>query len=131
VKVTVKKQPICKHVHVTERTKTQGTPYIKSYCQVCKAWVYSEKSFCVCCRKRVAHKKHHIWLKRILSVAVQLHNDTIEEFRLFPYRELVYAEIPYNRKMYMIPIKYIALYAEHPHPNEIISLIQDATKLVK
>lgn len=131
MRVKVKTQPLCKHVHVTERTKTQGTPYIRSYCEECKAWVYTEKSFCICCRKRVMHKKHHVWMKRILSVALQLHHDTIEEYKLFPYRELVYVEIPYNRKTYMIPVKYVALYAEHPHPNDIMHLIHDATKIAK
>lgn len=70
-------------------------------------------------------------MKRILSVALQLHHETIEEYKLFPYRELVYVEIPYNRKTYMIPVKYVALYAEHPHPNDVMHLIHDATKIAK
>jgi len=118
-------------VHITQQTKTDGTPYLRGYCEKCKAWVYSDKSYCICCRQRTTHKKHHIWLKRILSVAVDIHSHTIEEYKFFPYKELVYVSIPYNHKLYMIPVKYIALYTEHPHPNEIMPLIQDSVKITK
>jgi len=31
----------------------------------------------------------------------------------------------------MIPVKYLALYTEHPHPNEIMPIIQDSVKITK
>jgi hypothetical protein len=70
-------------------------------------------------------------LKRVLSVGTQLHEKTIEEYKYFPYKELVYVEIKYTGKTYMIPVKYLALYTEHPHPNEIMPLIQDSLKIAK
>lgn len=44
---------------------------------------------------------------------------------------MVYVSIPYNKKLYMIPVKYMALYTEHPHPNEIMPLIHDSVKITK
>lgn len=79
----------------------------------------------------VQHKKHYLRIKRIMSVGLQIHQSVIEEYKFFPYKELAYVEIPYNHKTYMIPIKHIALYSEHPHPNEIMSLLQDVIKIVK
>ena len=37
--IGIKPQPKCRHVHVSEQTKTDGTPYLKAWCEKCKAWV--------------------------------------------------------------------------------------------
>ena len=52
--------PECKCVHIDQRTRTSGTPYVKGWCNTCGAWVFTEKSFCICCMKRVKHKVHHL-----------------------------------------------------------------------
>lgn len=121
----------CKHVHITERTKTVGTPYLKGYCQICKAWVYTEKNFCVCCFKRVNHKVHKFGLRKILNAGLQEHKEIIQSYKEFPYIGVTYLSINHKNRVYHIPVKYLALYDEHPHPNEIMSLIQDSLKIVK
>ena len=73
-------QPKCKHVHIKEKTKTAGTSYVKGWCSECKAFVYTDKSFCICCMKRVKHKTHHLWLKRILNQGVRQLNDILNEY---------------------------------------------------
>jgi len=119
------------HNHITEKTKTDGTPYVKGYCQKCKSWVYTDKVFCVCCGKRVLHKVHHLKLKTILNGAVQIHERAIEEFKLMPYASIVYVDVTYMGRRYHIPLKYLALYSEHPHPNEIMSLLQDTIAVIR
>ena len=44
---------------------------------------------------------------------------------------LTYLEIEHRKRLYHIPVKYLALYFEHPDPNQVMSLIQDALKIVK
>ena len=126
-----KKPRQCKHVHINSRSKTIGTPYVKGYCPQCKAWVYTEKNFCICCMKRVSHKVHKFGLKTILNEGVKIHQSIIEEFRIMPYMGLTYVEIQHRTRVYHIPVKYLALYYEHPDPNQIMPLIQDALKIVK
>ena len=121
-KVTERK---CRHVHISQRSKTEGTPYLKGYCPKCKAWVHTEENFCICCMKRVKHKTHYIHLKRILNEALKIHNQTVNEYKLFPYRDLTFVEVIFQKRKYHIPLKYLALYDEHPHKNEVMPLIQD------
>ena len=63
----------CRHAHISERTRTEGTPYVKGWCEKCGAWVFTNKTFCICCRKRVQHKVHHRHTKQVLEHAVLLH----------------------------------------------------------
>ena len=58
--VGIKPQPKCRHVHISEQSKTDGTPYLKAWCEKCKGWVYTEKRFCICCRGYVKHKTHYL-----------------------------------------------------------------------
>lgn len=121
----------CKHVHINARSKTHGTPYVKGYCQKCKAWVYTEKNFCICCMKRVSHRIHKFGLKSILNEGLKIHGNLIKEYIVMPYMGLTYVEISHRSRTYHIPVKYLALYHEHPNPNDIMSLLQDALKIVK
>ena len=123
--VDIKPQPVCRHVHISERTKTDGTPYIKGWCEKCKAWVYTEKRYCICCRGYVKHKTHHLHLKRILNEALKIHDKTVSEYKVFPYRDLTFVEIIFQKRKYHIPLKYLALYDEHPNKGEILPLVQD------
>ena len=112
--VGVKPQPICKHVHISERTKTDGTPYIKGWCEKCKAWVYTEKRYCICCRKYVKHRSHYLRLKKILNIASN-----------------VYVEIAADNRFIHIPLKILALYTEKARPSDMLAEIQDSIRIVK
>lgn len=131
----VKEQPVCRHAHITEKTKTGGTPYVKGWCEHCKAFVYTDKRFCICCMKRCKHETHHLGLKRILNAGIQQLENTIDDFERTPigmkYNELLYGEIVYNSKRYHIPMKYILLYKQNKVPKEMYSEIQDHTTIAR
>ena len=123
--VGIKPQPKCRHVHVSKQSKTDGTPYIKGWCEMCKAWVYTEQRYCICCRGYVKHKTHHLHLKRIMNEALKIHSATVDEYKIFPYRDLTFVEVIFQKRKYHIPLKYLALYDEHPIKSEILPLVQD------
>ena len=129
--VNVKPQPICRHVHVSKQTKSEGTPYLKGWCEKCKAWVYTEKRYCICCRRYVKHKNHFYRLKRILNNALDTHYQAIEDYKLFPHRSITYVEIEYDERIFHIPLKHIVLYADTTTPSEILPIIQDSMRIVK
>ena len=131
MQVTEKPQPICKHAHITEQTKTDGTPYIKGWCEVCKAFVYTEKTFCICCRRRVRHKTHYLRLKKVLNIGMREHYDAIEDYKWMPHRAITYIEVRFDKKIFHLPLKYLVLYQVHEHPREILPLIQDSLRIMK
>ena len=127
----LKSQPKCRHVHVDKRSKTDGTPYVKGWCEKCKAFVYTEKTFCICCRRRVFHKTHHLRLKRVLNQGLKEHFNAIDDYKFLPHRSITYVEIVFDKRIFHIPLKYLALYAESPFPSEILPLIQDSVRIVE
>ena len=129
--VNVKPQPECRHVHISERSKTDGTPYIKGWCEKCKAWVYTEKRYCICCRKYVKHKSHFLRLKKILNIAMEEHYQAIQEYKIMPNRSNVYVEIAYDGRIIHIPLKQLALYTEKVRPTDMLPDIQDSIRIVK
>ena len=129
--VTLKTQPVCRHVHVSKQTKTDGTPYLKGWCEKCKAWVYTEKRYCICCRKYVKHKTHYLRLKKILNIAMAEHYQTIEEYKLMPNKSNVYVEIASDNKVFHIPLKLLALYTEKVRPTDMLPELQDSIRIVK
>jgi hypothetical protein len=121
----------CKHVHISERTKTEGTPYIKGWCATCSAWVYTDKSFCICCMKRVAHKTHHRHTKQVLEHAVLLHEKVMDEYRIMPYKETVWVETEWKNRKYHIPLKDLILWVEHPNKKDIMDMVLDHIRTVR
>ena len=130
-KIGFKAQPECRHVHISERTKTDGTPYIKGWCEKCKAWVYTEKRYCICCRKYVKHKTHHLRLKRILNIAIEQHYKLIEDYKIMPNKGDVFVETASDNKVFHIPLKLLTLYTEKVRPSEMLPEIQDSIRIVK
>ena len=102
-------QPVCRHAHNSEKTRTDSDTKIKGWCSECKAFVYTEKSFCICCMKRVAHRTHHLRLKRIMNTGIQQLDSIIDEYEKTEFgvkqNELVYCEIIYDNKKYHMPLK--------------------------
>ena len=129
--VCIKPQPECRHVHISERTKTDGTPYIKGWCEKCKAWVYTEKRYCICCRKYVKHKTHYLRLKKILNAAMEQHYKLIEDYKIMPHKGDVWIEVAGDNKIFHIPLKQLALYTEKARPSEMLPEIQDSLRIVK
>lgn len=123
-------QPKCKHVHIKEKTKTAGTSYVKGWCSECKAFVYTDKSFCICCMKRVKHKTHHLWLKRILNQGVRQLNDILNEYEKHPIHG-IFCEIMYNEKRYHIPVQYLLLYKQNKITRDMLPDIQDSVRIAK
>lgn len=121
----------CRHVHISERTRTEGTPYVKGWCEQCAAWVFTNKRFCICCRKRVVHKVHHMHTKQVLEHAVLLHEKVMEEYRIIPYKETVWIETEFKGRSYHIPLKDLILWMEHPNKKEILDIILDHIKTVR
>ena len=130
-KIIIKPQPECRHVHISERTKTDGTPYIKGWCEKCKAWVYTEKRYCICCRKYVKHKTHYLRLKKILNTAMEQHYQLIEDYKIMPHKGDVWIEVAGDNKIFHIPLKHLALYTEKSRPSEMLPEIQDSLRIVK
>ena len=133
---TEQKRPIetdgfCKHAHISERTRTEGTPYVKGWCETCGAWVFTSKTFCICCRKRVQHKVHHRHTKQVLEHAVLLHEDVMNEYRTIPYKEMVWVETYFKDRRYHIPLKDLVLWVEHPNKKEIMDIILDHITTVR
>ena len=129
--VNIRPQPQCRHVHISERTKTDGTPYIKGWCEKCKAWVYTEKRYCICCRKYVKHKTHHLRLKKILNKAMEVHYQIIEDYKIVPHKGDVWIEVEHDAKIFHIPLKQLALYTEKARPTEMLPEMQDSIRIVK
>jgi len=129
--VKIKPQPICRHVHVSEQTKTDGTPYIKGWCEKCKAWVYTEKRYCICCRKYVKHKSHFLRLKKILNIAMEEHYQAIQDYKILPHKSNVYVEIAADSRIIHIPLKQLVLYTEKVRPSDMLPEIQDSIRIVK
>ena len=129
--VNIKPQPECRHVHISERTKTDGTPYIKGWCEKCKAWVYTEKRYCICCRKYVKHKSHYLRMKKVLNIAMEEHYQTIQDYKILPHRSNVYVEIAIDARIIHIPLKLLALYTEKSRPSDMLAEIQDSIRIVK
>ena len=121
----------CRHAHISERTRTEGTPYVKGWCEKCSAWVFTNKTFCICCRKRVQHKVHHRHTKQVLEHAVLLHEKVMDEYRIIPYRETVYVETEFKGRRYHIPLKDLTLWVEHPNKKEIREIILDHITTVR
>ena len=128
-------QPVCRHAHNEERTRTNSDTKIKGWCSECKAFVYTEKSFCICCMKRVSHKTHHLRLKRILNTGIQQLDSIIDEYEKTEFgvkqNELVYCEIIYDNKKYHIPLKYLLMYKQNKINRDILAEMQDHTRIVK
>ena len=70
-------------------------------------------------------KTHYLHLKRILNEALKIHDKTVSEYKVFPYRDLTFVEVIFQKRKYHIPLKYLALYDEHPHKNEVLPIVQD------
>ncbi|MBM3910328.1 MAG: hypothetical protein FJ356_01610 [Thaumarchaeota archaeon] len=81
--------------------------------------------------KAVKHTTHHIHIKQILNNAMDIHKEAIDQFKFMPFKEMIYVESVFKDRRYHIPLKYLSLWSEHPHPNEILSLIQDVITIVK
>ncbi len=133
-----KKRPIksyntCKHVHIDQRTRTAGTPYIKGWCNTCGAWVYTEKSFCICCMKRVKHRTHHLHTKQVMNKAVEIYSDNMDDFRGIDPKmsDMLYVSLDFKDRRYHIPIKYIILWNENIRQNELLPEILDVITTVR
>jgi hypothetical protein len=127
----IESNSFCKHVHISERTRTEGTPYLKGWCSQCGSWVFTEKTFCICCRKRVKHKVHHRHTKQVLEHAILMNNELIDEYRIMPYSKSVWVETEWKERRYMIPIKYLVLWQDHPNKNEIMDMVLDEITTVR
>lgn len=121
----------CRHAHISERTRTEGTPYVKGWCEKCAAWVFTNKTFCICCRKRVQHKVHHRHTKQVLEHAVLLHEKVMNEYRVMPYREMVWVETEFKGRRYHIPLKDLVLWVEHPNKKDMMEIILDHITTVR
>ena len=127
----IETEGFCKHAHISERTRTEGTPYVKGWCETCGAWVFTSKRFCICCRKRVQHKVHHRHTKQVLEHAVLLHEKVMDDYRIMPYRETVFVETEFKDRRYHIPLKDLTLWVEHPNKKEIMEIILDHITTVR
>ena len=121
----------CVHVHINQRSKTEGTPYRKGWCQECRSWVYTEKTFCICCRKRVAHKTHHIRMRKILNGAIDIHEAQIKWFNQNPSDELVYVQVTFMDRKYQIPLQILTEWHSNAHTNETLEKAQDTVCVVR
>ena len=122
----------CKHtLHVSNTSKTTGTPYIKGYCQTCKSFVYTEKSFCICCRKRVTHKNHYVWLKRVLNKAVEENGELLDMPKLNSIKNIPCIKVQFRDQEYLITIKALITYNSNGYNSKTIVNLQDSVIQVR
>ena len=127
---TEKSERLCKHVHISHTSKTDGTPYIKGYCPTCKAWVYTEKTFCICCMQRVSHKTHYLSLKRIFNKALKENEDELPQFKLQKFQNQYFA-VEYSSQKYHFPLKHLIMYSEGGDYSKIMPVLQDGITRVR
>lgn len=128
------KKSYCKgHHHISETSKTAGTPYVKAYCPTCKSWVYTDKNFCVCCLKRVKHKTHNLKAKRIYNKALRDNEDCLSLYhsngREVPGKML--CPVEFQGVDYHIPIEKLVLYEENNYNRQTMAELQDALQVVR
>lgn len=80
--------------------------------------------------KRVKHKTHHLWLKRILNQGVRQLNDILDEYEKHPIHG-VFCEILYNEKRYHIPVQYLLLYKQNKITRDMLPDVQDSVRIAK
>jgi hypothetical protein len=114
----IETEGFCKHAHISERTRTEGTPYVKGWCETCGAWVFT-------------HKVHHRHTKQVLEHAVLLHEKVLDDYRIMPYREQVWVETEFKDRKYHIPLKDLTLWVEHPNKKEVMEIILDHITTVR
>lgn len=121
----------CKHLHSTPHSRTTGTPYVKGYCTACKSWVYTEKNFCICCRKRVAHKNHYIWLKRVLNKAISENNDLLDQYKLNTIKNIPCIKVQFRDQEYLITINALVTYNTNGYNSTTVADLQDSVIQVR
>jgi len=123
VKSKIKAECRDKHfnVHSPRRTLVR--------CDYCEAYTeVMNKNICDCCGSIIEKKPNHRALDRILNFAIKQNRKLINDFTLWPYKELRYAEVRYKDVVYEFPVKYIALAAERVDPemrNKCMELINN------
>lgn len=116
----------CKCVHISQSSKTDGTPYLKGYCPKCKAWVYTEKKYCLCCRRLVSHNIHHLRLRRIYNQAIKENTSTLKMFESDKNMNNLCISVEFRGSKYQIPIWALAKYANNEYTKETMYVFQDA-----
>jgi len=66
-----------------------------------------------------------------MNQGLKEHFNAIDDYKFLPHRSITYVEIVFDKRIFHIPLKYLALYAESPFPSEILPLIQDSVRIVK
>ena len=134
---TVPKKCERSHIFAQERRSIMSIPRVLSFgdnvgwCSKCGSWVFTEKTFCICCRKRVKHKVHHRHTKQVLDNAILMNKELIDEYRIMPYSKQIWVETEWKGRRYMIPIKYLVLWEDHPNKNEIMDMVLDEITTVR
>jgi len=125
--------PECKCVHIDQRTRTSGTPYVKGWCNTCGAWVFTEKSFCICCMKRVKHKVHHLHTKRVMDKFVDEYGPDFTKYVQLgmDMAEKMFVETDFKDRRYHIPIKYVVEWSKNTNQKEIMEEILDRITTVR
>ncbi len=126
----------CKCVHVDMRTRTSGTPYYKGWCSNCKAWVFTDKTFCICCMKRVKHKIHHLHTKKVMDKFSDEYKDKLASFveMGMEMAAMMFIETEYKDRRYHIPAKLVAQWSKLPEGmdrKDLMAEILDAITTVR
>lgn len=116
----------CKCMHISQSSKTEGTPFLKGYCPKCKAWVYTEKKFCICCKKRVNHSVHNLRIKRIYNQAVRDNTETIKANDNNEATKNLCISVEFKGSKYQIPLWALAKYANNDYTKDTMYVFQDA-----
>jgi hypothetical protein len=79
----------------------------------------------------VKHKVHHRHTKQVLDNAILMNKELIDEYRIMPYSKQIWVETEWKGRRYMIPIKYLVLWEDHPNKNEIMDMVLDEITTVR
>jgi hypothetical protein len=117
--------------HISQSSKTDGTPYLRGWCRKCKSWVYSDKKYCICCRREVKHTVHYLRLKRIYNKGVNDNQDLIKKHEKTKYESGLIVEVEFKGSYYHIPLNMLVRYAFNDYKKETMYQFQDAIMKVK
>lgn len=100
-----------------------------SYCNNCRAYVEVNKLMCECCGEKISKQLNHKWLHIVLKRGIEQHQLQVMQWAMWPAKEPVYVEIKFKGCVYETEIKYLALFNENQHLDEILPVIYSHTSI--
>lgn len=103
----------------------------KVKCQDCNKETPAKKRLCLWCGKRVQHRTHYIWLKRVLNKAVKDNKSELESGKFEEYSDDMFVRTIFHDSEFHIKISAIQLYYNNQYTRDTMETLQDGVVKVK